>query len=364
MISLDWFRIHDPKDLATWGLTLVGTVVLTYVLIFTNGNVHAGAAFLLGLAVILITLLRVDWGLYLFLLLVFLFDQFPVPGMESFTFQIGYFNNLNTVGYLPRLEEGVVTPMELHLIFLLFVAFVVHAKGKDLVPVKIPARIPALLFILALVSSLVYGWVRGGNFIISLWETRALAYLGIMIILIPRIIKTEKQLQTLFWFFIIGISFKAVQGVIRFSSLGFTFGSWSNIHETFTNHEDPVFFITLFILLIALSLFGGYPKQQRALLGLLGLILLGFIAAQRRATYASFMATIAAFAVLLPKKERLMFIRPLAVFLLLFALYLGIFWNTDYGRLSTVALQFKATVLGEGGIRGEQDYSSTLYREQ
>jgi hypothetical protein len=346
-----------------YGIAIVSAIGLSFILIATNGSIYAACAFIAVVTILWITVVRIDWGLYIFIFFVYFFDQFEVPGMPSFTYEFGYFTNLSTISYLPRFESGSVTPMELHLLFILFLWLVARVLRGDSDKVEIPVKVPAMLFILALVGSSMQGWMKGGNIVISLWETRALAYLLVMFFLVPRIIQSKKQLHNLFWFCIVGISIKALQGAIRFASLGFSFVRWPIIYETLTSHEDAVFFVALFMFLIALTLFGGSKTQQRALLGLLGLLLVGFIAAQRRATYASFAFTFLAFMVLLKKEDLRVMIRPLIILAVPFLLYLGAYWNSGYSTMSTVALQVKATLTGEGGVRGSQDKSSTFYRE-
>jgi hypothetical protein len=225
-----------------------------------------------------------------------------------------------------------------------------------------PKNGSAVFFFLAIILSFGYGISQGGDFVLALWEARAFFYMALMLVFVPQVVTTKQHLVNLIWVFIASISVKAFQGVYRFASLGFSFGNWPNIYETLTNHEDPVFFITLFILLIGFGLFKVRQSQWRVLLWLSGILAIGFVAGQRRATYASFMASICAFVVLVPKKERLFFLRKAVPILIVFACYLAVFWNSQ-NRFGTIALQFKATVTGEGGVRGEKDYSSTLYRQ-
>lgn len=339
------------------------SVLLGGVVLLTDGNIFAGCAFLGLLVVAWVTWYRLEWGFYLFIFLVFLFDQFEVPGFPSFTSSIGYFLNISTIAYLPRIPQGAVTPMELHLLFLFFIYVlrVTLRKGTMLVPT--PITFALLLFLTAVAFWFVYGQIHGGDIIISLWEIRALFYLLIMFLLVPQIIRTRSQLETLLWTCIAGISFKALQGAARYAALGFSFGYWPNIFETLTNHEDPVFIITLWLLLLGLALMGGHRGQKRALLWLLPLLILGFVAAQRRATYASFAVSLLAFVLLIPRRERRLVASFSFVFMIIFGIYLAMFWNS-YSRLGYVAQQFKATFTDEPGVRGQKDIESTIYRKQ
>ena len=212
-----------------WIFGSISTVIAVAVVVFSNGNPFAIAGLLGALVVAVVTIYRVDWGLYLFVLMVFLFDQFAIPGVPSLTYSVGYFLNINAITYLPTVRAAVVNPMEVQLLGLFLVWLLAGFGSGKLSLVRIPLKIPFLLFFAAVVGSLVHGWAGGGDAIASLWETRAFFYLGIMYFFVPQIIQTKDQVQTLMWFCIAGISFKALQGSIRFASMGFSFGWWPNI---------------------------------------------------------------------------------------------------------------------------------------
>jgi hypothetical protein len=363
-----WVHREFPKPLRNivfaGGIGAISALVAWMVLI-TNGNAFAVIGVLSVMVVMVVTLYRVDWGFYLFVLLVFVFDQFPIGGnLIPFTYTLGYLIQLSSIEYLPPFPDGKISPMELHLFFILIVWLLAIAGRSKSPGVKIHIKVPLMLFIAAGVASFFYGIARGGDISFSFWEIRALAYLVLLFIFVPKIIETKEQLQTLLWVMIIGIGFKAFQGALLFASMGFTMGTWPHIYETLTNHEDPLFFITLFLFLLGLVIFGDRGRQQKVLLWLLVPLTLGFIAAQRRATYASFCVTLLAFVVLLSKKDRMVIMKPLLVLVVVFVLYVAAFWNSSYGRFSMVALSVKATITGEGGVRGgDKDYTSTLYRK-
>jgi hypothetical protein len=362
-LSLLWFFTSSRvKKVMRAALLCGASLLLSAVLLLTNGSLVAGIALLGLITVALATLYRVDWGFYVFIFMVFFFDQYSTE-FGSFTAEVGYFSNVNAITYLPTIKEGVLTPMELQLALLFFVWVAVVALRKNIQLTPVAPKLTATMFFLAIIGSLAHGLASGGDLVVSLWETRALFYLGIMLIFVPQIIQTREQLQNLIWFCIAGIAFKAFQGAERYAALGFTFGSWPHIYGTLTNHEDPVFIITLFILLIGLLLFGSQARQRRALLVLLPVLILGYVAGQRRAAYASFVVTLFAFIILIPRRERQIILKVLIVFLAVFGLYLAAFWNSS-SRAGAIAQQFKSTVTGEGGIRGEyKDRTSTLYRD-
>jgi hypothetical protein len=343
-------------------LSVIGSLLITLILVQTNGNLFVVLALISSLLIVGVTFYRVDWGFYVFLFFIFFFDQFGPPGFQSVTSMVGYFLNLNAISWLPSFDQGVVTPMELQLVFLFFVWLLVAAIRQSLSIVRIPLKSPALLFALTLITWIIYGKSAGGDFVVALWETRAFFYLIIMLFFVPQIIRTKEQIHSLLWVCIAGITIKAVQGAIRYAENGFSFGWWPNIVDTYTNHEDPVFMITLFLLLIALTVFRAPTKQKGALLWLLLPLMLGFQSAQRRATYASFMASMLAFIVLLPKEQRNRVLRATVSGAIVFAIYLGAFWNVN-SKVGALAQQFKATVTDSEGVRGDKDKESDYYRD-
>jgi len=122
-----------------------------------------------------------------------------------------------------------------------------------------------------------------------------------------------------------------------------------------------VFSITLLVLLLGLVYFGEKGSQRKALVLLLPVFALAFYLANRRATYASLMVCVAGFLALLTRQERKKVMKGLAVFAVLFGLYLAMFWNS-YGRLSVVARAVKTTVFSDDREMSAEDFSSGLAR--
>ena len=354
---------HSGRALAVAVLLVISSACLVYALVFGEGSYFVGGALLALFLVVFVTLYRLDWGFNLFVFMVFFFDQYSYAAFRGFTADVGYFFNMNLITYLPKIDQAVMNPMELHLFFIFMVwLFLLAVRSSNMIH-PVPLKYLALVFFSVIVGAIVYGLSRGGDLVVSIWETRAFFYFCIMIFLVPQIIQTRRQLVNLLWACIAGISFKAFQGGFRYAANGFSFGSWPNhIYETFTNHEDPVFFITLFMLLIGLLAFKSKSPQKKALLWLTFPLIIGFIAAQRRATYASFIATVIAFIIILPSEYRRKVGKFAFVGALLFGIYLAVFWNS-YSRAAGVARQFRSTILDEPGVRGQKDVESTEYRK-
>jgi len=344
-----------------WIVALLGIaclVVTPLVILRSQGDFHVVLSVLGTLAVALVTLYRLDWGLCIFFGMILLCDNYEVPGFSTWTFELGYFWPLNSL--FPGLGIGIVNPMELHLL-LIFSVWGLVAILQRRSFVRFRPGIPAILFFLWLLQSLWRGMSTGGDLQWGLWEVRALGYLGLTVVLVPQIIQTRAHIENLIWVCLTIIPYKAVQGLERFISSGFNFGG----SRTLTNHEDPVFIVTLFILLGGLTFIGGNPRQRRTLLWLLPILIAGFYIGNRRAAYAGFaVGTIVLISLMSGERlKRLM--KPLIAVALVFCIYLAAYWNTT-GRIGMVAQTVRSTIFAGDRelVSSYEDFTSGLARDQ
>lgn len=334
------------------------SVMSAYLTLQTRGNLYVPITILMMLALVTVTFYRIDWGLFIFIGAVLVFDNYEIPGFPTLTFEAGYFWPFNSL--IPGLGIGIVTPMELHLLLLYAVLVVLVLVRRKMEFKRFSPGLAASLFFVWLIAALLYGSGRGGDLQRGFWEIRALGYLCLMLLLVPQIIETKHQLEILVWCCIVAISIKALQGVARFASLGFQFQGF----RTMTNHEDPVFIVTLFVLFAGLLYFGGNRNQRRALWGLLFPLFLGYYVANRRAAYAAFGVSVLTFILLLSAEERRRIIKGLAVLAVLFSVYLAAYWNSG-GRIAVVAQEVRSTLFANDKEEiGYEDYTSGLARKQ
>ena len=326
------------------------------ILMVTYGNVLAATGFVALLSIILITFYRVDWGFYIFISMVLLFDQFHIPGRDPITYKIEYFKNLKQISYIPHLSAGVMNPIELQLVLMLLAWFVAISVRKRTRIQHVGVWGLGLIFFIMLIASFVHGLSTGGDFLPALWELRALFYFGFLFFFVPQIIQTKEQVKNLMWIFIIFISFKALQGAVRLIAQGLSFDGF----ETLTNHEDAVFITLLFIFLLGLIVIGGNRKQRNVLFALFTILALGFYAGQRRAAYAGMFISLAAFVLLINKHERKILFKAAFPFLIFIILYSAAFWNSNSKLASPVKL-IKSGIMLNKKEDGER-YLSNLYR--
>ena len=351
-------RQGDTGQIRTLVITSAAATVLGLLILVTGGKPVVSGGLLAVVCVVFLTIYRLDWGFYLFIGMVLIFDQFEVPDVGSLTYIINYFNNINTITYLPEISAGVVSPMELQLLLLLLVWFSLLAIHKNIRMVGHSIWPLAVMFFGWLLISLFNGVRDGGDTVVAMWELRALFYMGLMYFFVPQIIKTREQVHNLMWVCIAGISFKAFEGTVRFVGFGLSMGG----NDALLNHEDPVFFITLLIMLAGFVVFKVKTEQKRALWILTLPILLGFYAGNRRAAYASAAVSLLTFIALLPwsvLKRFLKFLTPVGVLL---TMYGFVFWGSS-GRIAGPINQIRSGFVTDEDEIGERNFYSNLYRK-
>lgn len=349
--------LNSRNAVVLWLLLLFGGLTLM-ALWFFQGKIMVTIGTVFLMVLILTSLIRMDFSLYLLMFAVLFFDQFGIPYFDTITYRADYFKNLKEIRYIPFFEAGMINPIELHLLFLIFALFLWLTIKKDFSWRPIPVLGPFLFFVALFVGSFVYGISNGGDFLVALWEVRALFYLFLIYLIVPQIIRTKSQIQILVWIFIVGISLKAFQGIRRFINIGFTTGGL----ETLTNHEDPVFIVTLLLMLLGFLLFKVKHKQKWLLLLLLFPLLLGFYVGLRRAAYASFMVAFVIFVMMFPPKVLWRFVKLAIPCVIVLVIYVAAFWNNE-GRLGRPIQMIKTGFERPTVEESYKDYYSNLYRD-
>lgn len=348
----------DKGSQSLFGVLVVLSAFTFGGLWFFQGNVLIVVALLYIIGFFLLSLFRIDCSLYVIIFTVLLFDQYGIPGFRSLTHEVGFFYNLKEIPYIPFFEAGVLNPLEVHLLILLFSFFIRFAVMKNFSLRRIPVLVPFLIFVVMFLFSCAYGIRQGGDFLVLLWEVRALFYLILMYLLVPQIIQSKEQIQWLIWIVILGVTIKTFQAILKFILLGFTTGGY----PTLTNHEDPVFIVTLMILLFGFLVYKSWNKQTVLLLLLVLPYAFAFYVGQRRAAYASFMVSFSTFMVLLPGIIRWKFLKVMFPMFVGLCIYSAIFWNSD-SLLARPVQTIKSGIVKPEMQANIDDYYSNLYRE-
>lgn len=339
-------------------LAVVVSVATGAVALAGGDNLGAAIGFVGILAVVCATVYRLEWGVYLFIGTFLLIDQFEVPGFSSLTYKSHYFDNLNTNPYLPKMDFAAFSPLDLHLA-LLFAVWGARFVFRNNAPGRAPSLwIPATAFLAWMGLGFVAGSGRGGDMTAALWELRGLGYLFLAYAFVPQVIRTEQQIRTVVWFCIAAIAFKTFEGSARFIGEGFGMGG----HDAMLTHEDPVFIITLWVLLIGFAVFGSRNSQRTTILVLLPVLFLGFYAANRRAAFASLGVSLLAFSVLVPPALLKRLAKRAVPFLAVLAVYAAVFWGSS-SPLASPLNQIRSGFVEDEQELGERNYYSNLYRK-
>jgi hypothetical protein len=352
-------RMPFSRDNVLWGSLAILVSVATGAVALAGGdNLGAAIGFVGIVAVVCATVYRLEWGVYLFVGSFLIIDQFEVPEFSSLTYKSHYFDNLNTNPYLPQMDFAAFSPLDLHLV-LLFAVWGARFVFRNNAPGRAPSLwIPAAVFLAWMGLGFVAGSGRGGDMTAALWELRGLGYLFLAYAFVPQVIRTEQQIRTVLWICIAAIAFKALEGSARFIGEGFGMGG----HDAMLTHEDPVFIITLWILLLGFAVFGARNTQRTTILVLLPVLLLGFYAANRRAAFASLGVSLLAFGVLVPPALLKRLARRAVPFLAFLAVYAAVFWGSS-SPLASPLNQIRSGFVDDEQELGERNYYSNLYRK-
>ncbi len=272
---------------------------------------------------------RPVFGLYLVLAAGLLLEQYAIDGLaDPVTGRIPFFSNIGgTEGWnawthanLPWLTAN---PLEILLVFIAIAMVVRKPKTQRLRIGRLGA--PLLLFLLAVLFAWGFGLLQGGDFKVSLWEIRALFYMGACYLLAANLIRTPGQVRIVGWIVIGTIGIKALQGVYRYV-VPFH-GNLTDIYAI-TGHEDALFFNTLLLLAAALVIYGGPLRARVATWLLLPFTVFTILATRRRAALFALLVGGAALLFTLPPRHRALLPRIFVPLFLVGLIYVGAFYNS------------------------------------
>lgn len=335
-----------------------GSVSLALLYVLTGGSLFTTVSIVLTAAGIVITMYRVDWGFMYFVAMVLLFDESPPRGFDRTIFGREYFLNLKSLPLLKNVPPAVLNPLEVHLLFIMAVWLMLIITRKKVLLSKVTGSITATIFFGWLVISAIIGIGRGGDFLPALWEIRALFYLGCMFFFVPQIIQTKEQIRQLVGVITAVVMIKMFLGLVRVGNLGFSFGR----RDELTNHEDPLFFISMFVLMTGLFLYRERGWLRTLLAWTFVPTMMVFLMAQRRATWAALGVAVIAVLLMLERGQIMKVLRILFPLAAAAGIYLGIFWNSPPGGIGHGAFLVRSSFSSTREEAGERYYSN-LYRK-
>jgi O-antigen ligase len=214
---------------------------------------------------------------------------------------------------------------------------------------------PLLLFLGAVSFSWLFGLMLGGEWKVSLWEIRALFYMGACYFLAVNLIRTPGQVRLAGGIVILMIGIKAIQGLYRY--LGPLHGDLTDIYAV-TGHEDALFIDTLLLLAAAFAIYGGPIRQRLAAWALVPFSLITLLATRRRAAIFALLVGGASVLFTLPPAKRALLPRIFVPLFLVGILYVGAFYNSDQAIAKPIQM-----VKSLYQPSNDRDASSNQYRQ-
>ncbi len=320
---------------------------------------------LIVIACLVVTLLlwcRTDAVLYIIFAGACLFELFPSTFPDSLTERVPLFWNVNTIFQVYAHANFKAVPFSLVEILLIFAGLfsVIRAVYTKSVSVRGgPLMTPVLIYL----GFVLWGWVNGlatgGDFKLSLQEVRAQFYFCTAYFMAVNLIRSQKQILTLWWMAAVCISIKGALYTFR---RYVTIAGQPLPDQGVGSHEEAYLFVIFMLLLIVMS-FSKDPAFRTLKTYLLlntPVVLLGYLATNRRAgTAAMLIATplmlVAAFRAF-PRYRRTIAIIGIAAGIL-GPLYYGAFKNSES------AIAQPARALRSNFQPDERDASSNAYRD-
>lgn len=333
-------------------------LVTPVLFLFVPSKPETVVALAVGVVVVMCILRWPIVGTFSCLVLAILVDSLPSVYSHTILSELGVFRNLSTKGlpqaFMMSMFEIVVA---LTLASALFRRFHAHQKSKR----------GAMAFAILAYTGVVMmgeanGVLTGGDFKISLWELRPLAYVAVLYLLAVNTVSKPWHIRALLWISVVGIAARCLEGVSRF------FGMTPDLRaivEVVLEHDDSMLFAGIVAVLVPVLIWRKYlPKRfVWSLVGITPLVLYVIEINHRRAAYFCIMLGVVAMLPLiwkaLPSRQaRVRMAQVLSVIAVISPIYLAVYWNSS-GTLAKPAAALRSVIAPD-----ERDYLSNLYRDQ
>jgi hypothetical protein len=295
-------------------------------------------------------LFRPRYGVYLVLFLGLVGDGL-LTSWYPFTKN---FSSAESIFYLHN--SLIISPLEVYL-GLTFVSWLGRAVVRRQYKFYTgPLFWPVMVFVVFICFGLVYGLGTGGNANIGLWESRPIFYLPLMLVLVSNLITTRQHLSHLMWFIMVSLFIEGISGNIYFFNV--LHGDLESV-DTITEHSAAIHMNTLFVFAMAAWLYKASPAKRFILPAMIPVVLLTYLATQRRAAFVSLIIAMAFIALILFIENRRVFWLIVPPLMVGFALYTLAFWNSA-SPLGLPAQAVKSVVSQTEA--SQEDLLSNLYR--
>lgn len=333
-----------------WVLGILGATAVFALLMLRSGPTPGFIAWVVFLSGLFLILYEPRYGIYLIVFWGLVGDGLLMPWFP-------FLKNFSSRESLLFLHDAlIISPLEAYI-----VVTAVSWIGRGAMQRKLQFYVselfwPSMAFLFFVGLGLFYGIASGGNITIALWETRPIFYLIAMIVLTSNLLTKREQFSHVVWAAILALSVESIYGSMYFIFV--LHGSLAGV-DAITEHSAAIHMNTLFILFLALWLYGGSVVKRLGMTLILPFTLLTYLATQRRAAFITLFIGLFFLAILLFIEKRHIFWMIVPPVVLLGLVYVGVFWNAS-GTLGLPAQAIKSVVAEDQA--NAADLSSNLYR--
>lgn len=347
------------------GLNSIWTVVAASVILGTINTLMYGdlwftVRLVIFIYLVVLSVLRPHYGFLAYVVLSLATEQmrselFPYPWL----FSVQYHQNLNNI--FPSWSLPPISSGEIHLAAILFGVLLRFLILRDrFMPVMTWKWF--LVYSVGLAFFIIYGISKGGTFLPALWEVRGIGYFIILMVVVPQIARTRRQIENIVWAALIGVWYRAFEMTFHFVAAGFGF---EGSNEGWGSHEDAGFIVTVLVLMMVMYVMKFPHRRQKLVANMMILpCMLGIVSADRRSAYPILIACLAYVTMLLSDEVLKRMFRWGWKFGILFVLYLGVFWNTQSTSILFAPVRnVREGIAGSDAQAAGGSYTSNLYRD-
>jgi hypothetical protein len=333
-----------------WIIGILGLSAALSLLIYRRTPTPSFIAWAVLLVAIAATIYQPRYGVYLIAGLTLMGDAALTPWFP-------FTKNFSSWESLLYLHDAVIfSPLELFLALTLCSLALRWISQRRLSIHTGVLFWPAIIFGLFIAFGLIYGLSRGGNLVIALWASRHIFALPLMLVLVTNLITTRAHVHVLIWWIVWAIFLDALGGAI-YVAVVLNF-DWSSV-QRIAEHSFSIHIDSLFILFLGAWVYKASAAKRITLTLMLPVLMISFVANQRRASYVAFVVALIIWGVLLFWQNRKLFWVVVPTFAVLGAIYLALYWNSGGGLIGGPARVIRNAI---APVEGGEEASSNLYR--
>jgi len=300
-------------------------------------------------------------GVYLLLAAAVLVEHGPLRFGLSTTDQIPVFLNLDAVTGVPGL---FLNPAEVLMLLTLGIWLLKQHQSEGVTVRGGPLFLPFSFFMGIVLLGVLRGIIGGGDWNYTPNSVQALVFMYFTYLLTVNLVRSPGQVRVLLSILIGGVAIKGLIALWRYYvDLGADLtriDSMSGVNSLMA-HSESFFFLAILFLALVHLVYGGLGRQGRLSLAVLPVVIVPFLANQRRVGTAALLLALVVLLLLtysLLRERRRLVLGLLVIGALVVSLYGVASWNSG-------ALVAEPVQAVKSGISPDpQDRSSNDYREE